>query len=171
MNQQFTLVLRGPVDDQAIDALFESGCDDTTIRTSGALVFADFDREAPTMLEALTGAIRQVRSAGMDVRSVEPSDFVTVSEIADRLGRSRESVRLLAEGQRGAGDFPPAAVRVEDRSRLYRWSQVAEWAQLDRADIEQAIAIAVANARLSLGLWESERARLMEKEIAELMSA
>jgi hypothetical protein len=170
-NQEFTLVLRGPIDDEILEALFEAGGDDATIRTSGALVLADFDREAPTMLEALTSAIRQVRAVGLDVRSVEPSDFVTLSEIADRLGRTRESVRLLAEGQRGAGDFPPAAMRVEDRSRLYRWSQVAEWARLDSDEIEHAVSIAVVNARLSLGLWDSERARSMEKEIADLMSA
>jgi hypothetical protein len=97
-NQEFTIVLRGPIDDKIVDALFEAGCDDATIRTSGALVFADFDREAPTMLEALTSAIRQVRSVGLEVRSVEPGDFVTLSEIAERLGRTRESVRLLADG-------------------------------------------------------------------------
>jgi hypothetical protein len=170
-NQEFTLVLRGPIDDVIVDALFEAGCDDATIRTSGALAFADFDRESPAMLEALTSAIRQVRSVGLEVRSVEPSDFVTLSEIAERLGRTRESVRLLAEGQRGGGDFPPAVVRVEDRGRLYRWSQVAEWAELEAAEIERAVSVAVVNARLSLGLLDSERARSMEKEVADLMSA
>jgi hypothetical protein len=170
-NQEFTLVLRGPIDDDVVDALFEAGCDDATIRTSGALVFADFDRESPTMLKALTSAIRQVRSAGLEVRSVEPSDFVTLSEIAERLGRTRESVRLLAEGQRGRGDFPSPVIRVEDRSRLYRWSQVAEWAGLSPNEIERAVSIAVVNARLSLGLWDSERARNIEKEVADMMSA
>ncbi len=170
-NQEFTLVLRGPITDDIIESLYEAGCDDATIRTSGALIFADFDREAPTMLEALTSAIRQVSSIGLDVRSVEPSDFVTLSEIAERLGRTRESVRLLAEGQRGGGDFPPAAVRVEDRSRLYRWSQISEWAHLDADEIERALSIAVVNARLSLGLWDSARARALEKELAESMSA
>ena len=170
-NQEFTLVVRGPITDQIVDSLHEAGCDDATIRTSGTLVFADFDREAPTMLAALTSAIRQVQSIGLDVRSIEPSDFVTLSEIAERLGRTRESVRLLAEGQRGSGDFPPAVVRVEDRSRLYRWSQISEWAHLDSVAIEGALSIAVVNARLSLGLWDSARARELEKEIAESMSA
>lgn len=170
-NQEFTLVLRGPITDEVVESFYEAGCDDATIRASGALVFADFDREAPTMLEALTSAIGQVRSIGLDARSVEPSDFVTLSEIAERLGRTRESVRLLADGQRGSGDFPPAVVRVEDRSRLYRWSQVSEWAHLDTDEIERALSIAVVNARLSLGLWDSARARELEKQVAESLSA
>jgi hypothetical protein len=62
-------------------------------------------------------------------------------------------------------------MRVEDRGRLYRWSQVAEWAELEPHEIERAVSIAVVNARLSLGLWDSERARSMEKEVADLMSA
>lgn len=170
-NQEFTLVLRGPITDEVLESLYRAGCDDATIRTNGALVFVDFDRDALTMLEAVTSAIRQVRSIGLDVRSVEPSDFVTLSEIAERLGRTRESVRLLAEGQRGSGDFPPAVVRVEDRSRLYRWSQISEWAHLDANEIERALSLAVVNARLSLGLWDSARARELEREIAESMSA
>src|SRR5260370_40239078 len=39
-NQEFTLVLRGPIDDEIVAALFEAGSDDATIRTNAELVFA-----------------------------------------------------------------------------------------------------------------------------------
>jgi hypothetical protein len=88
--------------------------------------------------------------------------------------RSHDAAGITREAPlagRGRGDFPPAAVRVEDRSRLYRWSQISEWAHLDSDEIERALSIAVVNARLLLGLWDSARARALEKELAESMSA
>lgn len=37
------------------------------------------------------------------------------------------SVRLLASGDRGPGDFPPPAARAEQRNRPWRWAEVAQW--------------------------------------------
>lgn len=147
----FTLILDGPVNDH-IDELFEAGCDDATFGVSNGVPFGDFDREAPTFAEAVRSAIAAV--AGVEelrVVRLEPDDLVTAAEIAERLGRTRESVRLLVSGQRGAGDFPAPMSHLQKRNRLWRWSEVAAWA--DPADVE-AIAtarlVAAINAKLAL---------------------
>lgn len=64
------------------------------------------------------------------MRRVEPDDLVTMSEIAERRGRSRESVRVLVAGRRGRGDFPAPVSHLRSRSRLWRWPEVAERAGL-----------------------------------------
>jgi hypothetical protein len=50
-----------------------------------------------------------------------------VSDIAQRIGRTRESVRLLVDGKRGPGRFPPPIGVVGDGIRVWPWSVVLEW--------------------------------------------
>lgn len=150
---EFTLVFHGALDDDAVDALFEAGCDDATVGEVDGVGYADFVREAPSFGDALRSAIEQVESVqGVTVSRVEPDDLVTLSEIAQRLGRSRESVRLLAAGERGTGDFPPPVSHLKARTRLWRWSEVAAWAQRhdQPIDLGAATAIAAINAALTL---------------------
>ncbi|MCL2464395.1 MAG: hypothetical protein FWF28_04925, partial [Micrococcales bacterium] len=45
--------------------------------------------------------------------------------IAQRTGRTHESVRLLAAGKRGSGGFP--APQVPGKPALYSWTAVADW--------------------------------------------
>lgn len=150
---EFTLVIRGPLDDESVlDELFEAGCSDGTFGTVDGLGFADFHREAPTLSEALDSAIRDVESVDrLQVLRVEPDDLVTMAEIAERLERSRESIRLLVAGQRGDGDFPPPVSHSRSRSRLWRWSEVSAWARhTDDVRTRHARLIAAVNAALEL---------------------
>jgi predicted DNA-binding transcriptional regulator AlpA len=151
---EFTLVMAGDLEDRAtLDALFEAGCDDATFGEVDHVGYADFIREAPTFGEAVRSAIEQVESVpGLRVVRVEPDDLVTMSEIAQRLGRSRESVRLLISGARGVGGFPPPVSHLKARSRLWRWSEVVAWAKRHdrRVDPGAASAIAAINAALTL---------------------
>src|SRR5688572_4336450 len=55
-----------------------------------------FDREAPSLLDAVTAAIADVEATGLRVVRVDDSDWVTLADIAARIGRSREIVRLWA---------------------------------------------------------------------------
>lgn len=89
----FTLVIDGDVEAK-IEDLFEAGCDDATFGSIDSVHYVDFDREAPTLDRAVFSAIKDIESVpGFCVRRVEPDDLVTASEIAERLDRSRESVR------------------------------------------------------------------------------
>lgn len=149
----FTLVIGGPVDvDRVINALFERGCDDATVGSVDGVGYADFHRDAPSQADAIFSAIKDVEAVqGLRVLRVEPDDLVTLSDIAQRLGRTRESVRLLAAGERGGGEFPAPVSHLRSRNRLWRWSDVAAWADAKGGqELEQAQLLAAINAALEL---------------------
>ncbi len=125
----FILKLSGDVEAK-LDELFEAGCDDASFGSVDGVWHAAFDRESTSLEEAIASAIADVSSVeGVEVERVEPDDIVTISEIAERLGRSRESIRLLVSGQRGDGDFPAPFSHSRDRNKLWHWFEVAEWAE------------------------------------------
>lgn len=127
----FSLIVEGPdlQNDEAMNALFEGDCDDATVGSVDGVQYLEFDREAGSFGLALTSAIRNVQDAieGLRVVHVEPDDLVTMSEMAERLHRSRESIRLLIAGDRGPGDFPTPVTHVRSRTRLWRWPDVLRW--------------------------------------------
>lgn len=127
----FTLVLEGAdlQSPEAQDALYEAGCDDATFGVVDEVHYAEFHREAGSYGQALTSAMVDVREAvpAVKVVHVEPDELVTMAEIAERLGRSRESIRLLIAGERGSGDFPAPASHIRTRTRLWRWPDVLRW--------------------------------------------
>lgn len=128
---QFTLIVEGPdlQDETNTDALFEAGCDDATVGRVGAVQYLDFDREAESLADAVFEATESIEKAVREARVVhlEPDDLVTMAEIANRTGRSRESVRLLIAGKRGPGGFPPPTTHFKRRQRMWRWQEVAVW--------------------------------------------
>ena len=150
---EFTLVIDGDVQEAGtIDALFERGCDDATFGAVDGVGYGDFHRAAPSLLDAVVAAIRAVESVpGLRALRVEPDDLVTAAEIAARLGRTRESVRLLIAGERGDGAFPAPMSHLRTRHRLWRWSDVAVWSQhATPEEAAQAGALAAVNAALEL---------------------
>ena len=155
----FTLIIEGPVGDPDMaDALFEAGCDDATFGTIDGVGFGDFHRRARSFLQAVAKAIRQVDSVpDLRVVRIESEDLVTMAEIARRLQRSRESIRLLVADARGPGGFPPPVARIRTRSPLWRWVDVAAWAEgaLGRADPDAGL-IASINAALEIRRRRSE---------------
>jgi hypothetical protein len=146
----FTLIIEGDVD-AFLDELFDAGCDDATFGAVDGLQYGDFDREAETFSGAVASAIGDVESVdGLRVLRVEPDDFVTQAEIAKRLHRTRESIRLLAAGRRRTGSFPPPASHVRQKTRFWRWYEVAAWAGSDSASVAEARVVAAWNAALEL---------------------
>lgn len=125
--QSFALTIRGELTDPRLDALFDAGCDDATFSSLGALTFATFDRDAESLLDAVQSAIEAVESVeGMEVMHVDPDDMVWASEIAERVGRTRQSINQLIKGQRGPGRFPAPASHAT-RNPLWRWADVEAW--------------------------------------------
>ena len=170
---EFTLVLDGDLDGEAVfDALFEAGCGDATFGQVDGVGYADFIREAPTFGDAVRSAIEQVESVpGLRVARVEPDDLVTMSDIAQRLGRSRESVRLLIADGRGPGGFPPPVSHLKARSRLWRWSEVAAWAKRQDQPVDPGVAAAIAaiNAALTLREMVGDLAPAERKLVSSLV--
>lgn len=127
----FTLLLDGPsvFEPAVLQALLEAGCDDALFGERHGVQYADFERDAGTYVGAVTSAIRDIESTvrGLCVTRLEPEELVGVSDIALRSGRSRESIRLLAEGQRGPGAFPRPLACIGANRFLWRWPEVARW--------------------------------------------
>jgi hypothetical protein len=127
----FTVLVRGAdlLEDDNLEALFEAGCDDATFGEEHGASYAAFHREADTFADAVITAIEAIERAvpGALVYRVQGDELVTASAIAERMGRSRESVRLLIEGKRGPGGFPPPVPWVRGKTRLWEWADVARW--------------------------------------------
>jgi hypothetical protein len=156
---RFTLTFDGVGDLSfgMVDRLYEAGCNDATLGTRCGTHFAMFHRKAASPTEAIVSAIEDIEGAGVGLRvvRVEPDELVTAGEIAERAGVSREAIRLYAQGKRGPGGFPAPVAGLQQKSPLYRWSDVAAW--LDRArggpkrlDTTEADAIAFLNAALEV---------------------
>jgi len=82
-------------------------------------------RESNSMAEAIVSAVVDIHRAGFEVIGVSAQDLVTLAEAGRRVGRTRESMRLLALGKRGPGGFPMAV--SHGTTPLYSWSQVQTW--------------------------------------------
>ena len=127
----FTLIVEGPdlQDEARIGALFEAGCDDAAVGQSDGVQFVDFDREAGTLDGAILSAVDDLGRGWMVSKSVRIADagLASLADIAARLGRTRESVRLLVKGARGPGGFPKPVTDPRSRYRLWRWSDVERW--------------------------------------------
>lgn len=122
---EFTVFLDRPLADSDYDKLFEAGLDDTAPGTHDGRGFLDVAREAPSLTEAIVSVASDAENAGFAVVGVEENDLVPLKTIAARIGRTYESVRLLALGKRGPGNFPPPL--SGDGWALYSWANVAAW--------------------------------------------
>jgi hypothetical protein len=142
----FTLVIdREPTDEQ-FDAVFKTAGDDAVPGTEHGQEIVHFNREAPAMADAIASAVRDIESVGLVVLRVLDEDLLTLAEIADRIGQSRESVRRYAIGKRGPGGFPPPVNPGHGGTLFYRWIEVAPWVRehlrLDVPDTDPALVVA-----------------------------
>lgn len=168
----FEVSFTAPPGEHVIDALYEAGWDDATVSLDPAVGgpgVAAFDREADSAVAAIASAIRQGRAAGVTITGVG-EDLVTLTEIADRVGRTVATVDHWATGRRGPGTFPEPRIR-RPRASLYSWAQVAEWlrehglAEVSAADVETARMCEIADSlvraqRLQRELPPDDRALL-----------
>jgi len=89
------------IEDENVDAMLErlaeSGCDDAMVGVGqpGRLALA-FVREAPSALEAIESALRDVRTAVPGARLIEATpDLVGLTDVAEIIGVSRQNMRKL----------------------------------------------------------------------------
>jgi len=172
----FTLIMSGvdPTEPPVYEALEDGGCDDALFGVRAGVPFADFDRDAPTMGDAVLSAIHDVEACvpALVVLRVEPEELVTASGIALRTARTRESVRLWIEGRRGPGGFPPPVAWLDRRTRLWKWSEVSEWLVSvgGEASAHDGPMLAAINAWLELRRYGSAlRASNHQREFAVLI--
>jgi hypothetical protein len=126
-SKSFTLALAdvGSLPDEVVERLY-SKCPDATVSQRDGAVYVSFDRASQSLASAVVRAIRDVQKLGLGVDRIIADELVSASDVAARINRSRESVRLLIEGERGPGDFPPPA-EVVGKQRFWRWRDVDRW--------------------------------------------
>jgi hypothetical protein len=127
---QFTLVVDSEPTDDQIDRLLQTenqpGVTNSPRTNSGEVQY-DI-RGDGTLTEAIAQGIHEVESVGLRPVRVLGEDWVTLGEIAERIGRSREAVRLWAAGKVGPGGFPPVLNPHRDPdTSFYSWAEVGPW--------------------------------------------
>jgi hypothetical protein len=172
-SHQFTVIVEGAdlQAEEAANALFEAGCDDAMIGAVDGIQYLDFDREADSFEVAVITAVTEIERAvpGVRVVRIANAGLVSMADIAKRLGRTRESVRLLVSGGRGPGGFPPPVTDPRSRYRLWRWSEVAEWMRTELAEevsdsrgpVESAIN-AMLDGRATVARLSSQQRRVLQ---------
>jgi hypothetical protein len=126
--RQFLLVAAELPGEESIEILL-SRCDDASVECwpEAGEVWVAFDREAPTLVDAIVSGVRDLDYAGIPAELIrEDDDVVTLGVIAQRVGRAEETVRRWARGEAGPGQFP-AAVVEHPRRPCYLWSEVVPW--------------------------------------------
>lgn len=129
MEYTFTLKYKLAAQDCDLDAIVErlgeAGCDDATIGVGqpGRLALV-FSREGTSALEALVGALSDVKEAVPSARLVEAGpDFVGLTDVAEIAGVSRQNMRKLMLSH--AVEFPPPV--HEGSASVWHLSDVLDW--------------------------------------------
>lgn len=153
---EFTVIASGldPEAEDFADRFFEAGCEDATLSFQKGAIIIEFYREAVSFSKAVVSAYEAVLRAGAKVERIEPDYLVSLSEIADRSGKTRQSISLYTRGERDEG-FPAPVARVTSKHPLYDWEEVAGWlVERDALTLEewvQARVVKEANLFLELG--------------------
>lgn len=115
------------LDDATLDRLFDALPGVVPAHVAGLTTVAA-PVDAATGLAAAHQLADELRRVFPDIviRRVE-QDFVSIPDIAERTGRSRESIRLLVEGKRGPGEFPTPAGVIGSGIRFWAWAAVLDW--------------------------------------------
>lgn len=162
--QEFTIYLDRQPTGEELDALYEAGFDDSAPETGNGHGLIHVSREADTLTAAILSAVEDAQRAGFTVVGIEDEDLITLKTIAERTGRTYESIRLLSTGKRGPGGFPPPL--SGDGWALYSWTAVAVWLREhlgeDATSDEHARIIAAADHLL--------RARALVDDLTPLVS-
>ena len=127
-NYDFTLIVLGEVDfEHVVDALYEAGCDDATMSYSGGIIFLNFVRVSTDFEIAVLSAIADIETTVpmLKVKGLEPSDLVSLDEIASRLGYSEEyTSKLLTRGIDSLDNPPLPYANIDDGKTIWSFKDV-----------------------------------------------
>ncbi len=132
------------------DQLMSAVDGDAPLARRSGVYYVEVVREAASLTAAIDATIREVeRVSGVRVVHVD-GDLVTASEIAERIGKTRQAVQLMAAGQRGPGRFPTPVVGASSQTRLWRWVDVLTWLGGEwSSQVPEALEVAKVNHRLN----------------------
>ncbi|MFE4194377.1 hypothetical protein ACFRJ9_00785 [Paenarthrobacter sp. NPDC056912] len=154
VEQSFELRLRlGELSEETEDLLVRQL--DAVVSRFAGVPYATVLQDAPSGREAAHRIVARVRDLGGNVQSVD-FDYVTRTEIADRLGATRQAVAYWVAGLRQA-DFPFPHPAIQAGVELWCWSDVVDWALASNHAVDEAVTllsadeIAVINGELAAG--------------------
>ncbi|MDX1573161.1 MAG: DNA-binding protein [Methylophaga sp.] len=132
------------------DQLRKAGCDDAIIGIGQkGRIALQFNREASRALEAITSAIKDVKSVIPDARLIESTpDLVGLTDIAQMLGFSRQNMRNLVLTH--IQTFP-APVHSGTTS-IWHLCNVLEWFEIKQHRAIEATIKEVALANMEINL-------------------
>jgi hypothetical protein len=133
---EFMLKLNREITAEEADALYEAGCGDAGVETGPYGTLVDFDREAPSLAQAIASAVRDIEKVpGLRAVGVWCDNMVTSLDIAKRTGVTREAVRLWAAGDRGPGGFPKPLLITTGGEKVWDWYLVAPWIERNQRSV------------------------------------
>lgn len=152
-SHHFILVLSGVTaeTDGLEDALYEANCDDALIFTKNNSVYLEFDREAVSLEAAVISAINDAENTPLPIviRRVDVNSIVSMSDIAQKTGISRQLISMYVSGKRGDGHFPAPIAKITSSNPLWNWTDVARWLashqKIDPHAVEDAVFIDLIN--------------------------
>ncbi len=113
--------------DDVLDALF-TGIEDAVpssingvVKVTAPIPAIDDHAAALRLIDLIQTALPQAIPVRLD------QDLVSITDIAERSGRTRESIRLFVEAKRGPGHFPPPIGVVGTAIRVWPWNSVLDW--------------------------------------------
>ena len=117
-------------DEGVLAALAQAGAvaadshDEQTVRVAASVT-------APNAVRAATAFIADVQNVLPKAEPVMVArDLVDITDIAERVGVTRETVRHWADGKRRAGQFP-APLATPGGQRIWEWAPVNAWLHLN----------------------------------------
>lgn len=156
---RFTLIFdvsSAPGDaDHHVEALGAGGCDDAIVGVgkTGRLALA-FDREAETARSAVLSAMADVRKAIPEAVLTEATpDLVSVTEVAEIVGRSRQNIRKLILSCAA----PAPAPAHQGNPSLWHLADLLVWLRNQRSYHVQDELIDLAQTNMQLNIAVSVR--------------
>jgi hypothetical protein len=141
----FELALSRPLFEPELDPLFQRTRGQVTVGFVRDGHSADRPGQAACVWESssLAGAVMEIighieaSAPGIRVTRLDPDPLLVMQEIAERVGRTVESVRQSVKGAMGSARPFPAA-EASAPQRLWRWSVVADWYGIRDPQIREA---------------------------------
>jgi hypothetical protein len=133
-----------------VELLGKAGCDDALvgIGQEGRIAFA-FCREAESAFQAVLSAIKNVKSVIPDAKLIEAApDLVSISDIADLLGLTRQNLRQIVLNH---GTTFPTPIH-EGTSVIWHLTNVLSWFKQGEYKTIEPSLIEIANANMQLNI-------------------
>jgi hypothetical protein len=167
------LVLAGPIAENSpvIGKIFDS-LDASVFVQCGVqyvAVFEDGDSAVSTAIAVITKL--EAIDSSLSVVDVD-DDYVNISDMAVRVDRSRQGIRLLVEGLRGPGGFPRHRGVVGDGQKIWDWASVNEWFRKCMPELADDEMCLLPEHMTEVRSWlrDSESQRSMRATLAYLLS-